>query len=106
VSLVTIGLNQERPSYASFTMSDLGAFGWAFVGSVAHEVVLFSGHVRTRKDRRFPALYRNAAFLIARLLLAMVAGVVAAAWGINLPIEAFAIGVAAPRIVLSFGRMR
>lgn len=87
-------------------MNPLFAFGWGCAGNIAVEIVLFCNAVRQSRSGRVPVLYRNPAFVIARILLGVVGGLIAAAWGITLPLQGFALGAAAPRLVLSLARLR
>ncbi len=86
-------------------MNGLEAFGWGCAGSVALEVVLFCNAVRTSKTYRLPALYRRPAFVASRFLLIVVAGVLAAAWGISHPLQGIALGAATPRLMQEFERL-
>ena len=54
-------------------MSAQEAFCWGFAGSIAIEVVLFCNQVRGCRSGRLPSLYRRPAFLVGRVLLAVVA---------------------------------
>ena len=81
-------------------MDRAAAFGWGFLGSLAIEVVVFCRKVRGDRSSRIPALYRKPAFIVGRVLLALVAGVVAAAWGINQPIQGLVLGAGTPRLVV------
>lgn len=70
------------------------------------EVVTFCHTLRQNKRCLVPALYRRPAFIAGRILLALVAGIIAAAWGITLPIQGLALGAAAPRLILSLENFR
>ena len=85
-------------------MSLLEAFGWGCAGSCALEVVHFCHAVR--ESQRLPQYYRKKTFIVGRMLLMLVGGVVAAAWGIAQPIQGLALGAAAPRLILALERMR
>jgi hypothetical protein len=84
-------------------MNPLEAFGWGCAGSFALEVVYFCAAVR--KSQRLPHYYRKKTFVVGRVLLMVVGGVVAAAWGIRQPIQGLALGAAAPRLMLALERM-
>jgi hypothetical protein len=68
--------------------------------------VLFCHAVRSNRSCRVPARYTKAAFIIGRILLTLVAGAVAVAWGIRDPMQGLAIGVATPRLILSLENLR
>jgi hypothetical protein len=87
-------------------MNALEAFGWGCAGSAALEVVLFCRAVRGSKNGRLPQYYRRKTFIVGRALLMLVAGVLAAAWGIAQPIQGVALGAAAPRLMLGLERLR
>lgn len=82
------------------------AFGWGCAGSASLEVVQFCRAVRGSKNGRLPPLYRTKVFIVGRVLLIIVAGVLAAAWGISQPIQGLALGAAAPRLMLGLERLR
>ena len=82
------------------------AFGWGVAGSVSLEVVLFCAMVRGARSCRVPVLYRRPAFIVGRVLLALVAGLLVSAWGISQPLQGIALGAATPCILLEFGRDR
>jgi len=87
-------------------LSPLSAFEWGCVGSAALEVVLFCHAVRSSRRCRVPARYKKPAFIIGRMLLTLVAGAVAVAWGITHAMQGLAIGVATPRLILSLENLR
>jgi hypothetical protein len=87
-------------------MNNLAAFAWGCAGSGAHEIVIFCNAVRDSKNCRLPIEYRKPAFVVARILLIAVAGVLAAAWGISQPIQGIALGAATPQIMLRLERLR
>jgi hypothetical protein len=87
-------------------MTPLDAFGWGCAGSFALEVILFCHAVRQSRSSRVPALYRKPAFIVARTLLVLVAGLVAAAWGITQPLQGLAVGAGTPQLMLSLTRFR
>lgn len=87
-------------------MNPLNAFGWGCAGSFALEIVLFCNAVRHGRRNRIPALYRRPAFILGRMLLVVVAGIVAAAWGITQPLQGLAVGAATPQLMLSLTRFR
>ena len=87
-------------------MRPLEAFGWGCAGSFAIEVVLFCRAVRSSKYGCLPQYYRRKTFMVGRVLLIIVAGVLAAAWGITQPIQGLALGAAAPRLMLGLQRLR
>jgi hypothetical protein len=85
-------------------MNPLEAFGWGCAGSFALEVVHFCHALR--ESQHLPHYYRRKTFIVGRVLLMLVGGVVAAAWGIAQPIHGLALGAAAPRLILALERMR
>jgi hypothetical protein len=87
-------------------MSPVHAFGWRCVGSLAVEIVLFCQAVRTSPDNDIPPLYRNTAFIVGRILLAVVAGCIATASGTMQPMQAVAVGAGAPQLILALYRLR
>jgi len=87
-------------------VNSLNAFGWGCAGSFAIEVVLFCDAVRNSRANRIPALYRRPAFILGRALLVVVAGVVAAAWGISQPLQGLAVGAGTPQLLMSLTRFR
>jgi hypothetical protein len=82
------------------------AFGWGCAGSAALEVVLFCTILRKSKTCRLPALYRRPAFVVGRVLLIIVAGVLTATWGISQPLQGIALGAATPQLMKQFERLR
>lgn len=80
------------------------AFGWGCAGSAALEAVRFCERLRTSKSGRIPVEYLRSGFWVRRLLLALVAGTVAAAWGVAQPIQGLALGASAPRLMMTFER--
>jgi hypothetical protein len=77
-------------------MTPLATFLWGFAGSLAVEVVALNGYA----DRsRLPKRYKTVSFWIARVLLAVVAGGLAVAYGIQTPILAANVGISAPLII-------
>ena len=87
-------------------MSPLGAFGWGCAGSFALEIIQFCHAVRHSRSNRIPTPYRRPAFIVGRTLLVLVAGIVAAAWGITQPLQGLAIGAGTPQLMLSLTRFR
>jgi hypothetical protein len=81
------------------------AFVWGFCGSLALEIVTFCQVLRKSRTGKLPAIYRSRAFLIGRLLLAVVAGIVSAALGLTQPIQGFVTGAATPQLVLSMEQL-
>jgi len=82
------------------------AFWWGCAGSFAVEIVLFCHAVRNTRGNRVPTLYRKPAFIVGRILLVGVAGIISAAWGITLPFQGLAVGAATPQLVLSLSKFR
>lgn len=101
------GWDLERPLNVEGTsMNPLEAFGWGCAGSFALEVVHFCRAVRESKTGRLPHYYRKKTFVVGRVLLMLVGGVLAAGWGIAHPIQGLALGAAAPRLILGLERLR
>lgn len=75
-----------------------------FCGSIAADVVTAVYSLRA-PPHRLPRLYSRWAFYITHLLLAIVAGVLAAAYQPEKPDTAFGIGAAAPFIVGNFPKL-
>jgi len=86
-------------------MNGFEAFCWGCAGSAAHEVVLFCNAIRSSRTRRIPQPYRTPAFVVGRVLLTVVAGILTAAWGISLPIQGIALGAATPRLMQKLERL-
>ena len=78
-------------------MTILQQFLWGFVGSLAVEIVKI--HFVLGASRRVPLRYTNPVYWIARLLLALTAGGLAVAYGIETPVLALHVGAATPLIV-------
>lgn len=78
-------------------MTVLQQFLWGFVGSLAVEIVKI--HLLLGASRRLPLRYLKPVFWIARLLLAVTAGGLAVAYGIETPVLALHVGAATPLIV-------
>jgi hypothetical protein len=87
-------------------MNSLQAFGWGCAGSFAIEIVLFCQAIRQSRNNCVPAVYRRTAFILGRILLVVVAGVVAVAAGITQPMQGLAVGASAPRIILALYKLR
>ena len=83
-------------------LSPGAAFGWGCAGSAAVEAVRFCERLRKSKRGRIPVEYLRSGFWLGRVLLALVAGTVVAAWGIAQPIQGLALGAAAPRLMMTF----
>jgi hypothetical protein len=99
-ALMAVGLRGKA------AVNSLTAFGWGCAGSFAIEVVLFCDAVRHSRANRIPALYRRPGFILGRMLLVVVAGLVAAAWGISQPLQGLAVGAGTPQLMLSLTRFR
>jgi hypothetical protein len=77
-------------------------FLWGFVGSLTVEVVRIHGYLSTAG--RLPLRYRRPMFWVVRLLLAMTAGGLAIAYGIETPVLALHVGAATPLIVQALAK--
>jgi hypothetical protein len=86
-------------------VNSIEAFFWGCAGSAAIEVVLFCNAVRRSKTCRLSAPYRRPAFVVGRLLLIPVAGLLTAAWGISHPLQGVALGAATPRLMEELERL-
>jgi hypothetical protein len=75
-------------------------FLFAFLGSWGAEIVFMSQIYHEQKD--FPIRYRKIGFWIIRFLVSIIAGGVALAYNITLPILAIHIGAATPIIFKQF----
>jgi len=82
-------------------MSPFIAFLLGFFGSVAADVVSAVCSLQPA-PHRLSRLYSKGAFYVTHLLLAVVAGILAAAYQPEKPLMAFGIGAAAPIIVQRF----
>jgi hypothetical protein len=79
-------------------LSDLASFFWGFAGSVAVEIGTFYQAYMT-EPIRLPERYKRPDFWIVRLFLAVVAGGIAMAEGVNTEISAITVGAAAPLVL-------
>lgn len=82
-------------------MSTSETFFWGFCGSLAVEIVMASQLFYGAK-LEVPFRYKMLTFYLSRLLLALVAGGLAVAYGIDKPLLAVNIGAATPLIVQAF----
>lgn len=85
-------------------MTPLETFLWGFLGSIAVEVVNVNQAFTTAR-RSLPARYKNPWFWFCRILLAVVGGGLALAYGIDdNRVLAANIGVATPLIIQALAR--
>jgi hypothetical protein len=80
-------------------MNPLEQLLWGFLGSAAVEVVLLYRYYR--KGARLPPRYQSAGFWLIRSLLALMAGGLVVAYGIQAPLLAFHLGACTPLVVQS-----
>jgi hypothetical protein len=82
-------------------MSHVEQFMWGFFGSVAVEVVTLVQYY-TGSYSQLPQRYREVAFYLIRIVLAIVAGGLVIAYNIEQTILAINIGAATPLIIKKF----
>jgi hypothetical protein len=80
----------------------LRIFLYGLLGSAAVEVVKVVTIYET--GRRFPVRYRKRGFWIVRILLGLVGGVLAIAYGVQSDILAIHVGATTPTIIETFAR--
>jgi len=78
-------------------MSPQEQFLWAFLGSIATLLVVADRHFANGPS--LPKRFRSPGFLVNRLLLAVVAGVLSIALDPAAPIQAVYFGITAPLLV-------
>jgi hypothetical protein len=78
-------------------------FFWGLLGSVAVETVTLLGFYYS-SPMELPERYARKGFWITRMVLAVLAGLIAVGYGIEQRILAFNIGAATPLIVTSLAR--
>lgn len=79
-------------------MTPFAAFAWGAAGSLAVEIVT-AYHAITANDGNLPKRYAKLPFLLVRGLLAIIAGGLAVAYGIQQPLLALNVGAATPLII-------
>ena len=84
-------------------MTNIEVFAWGMGGCLAVDVVAASQYFHTA-DGAFPARYRRPMFYLVRLLLAIIGGGLAIAYGIDKPLLAANIGAATPLIIQAFAQ--
>ena len=84
-------------------MSFVETFFWGLLGSVAVETVTLLGFYYSNPVE-LPERYAMTSFWITRIVLAVLAGLIAVGYGIEQRILAFNIGAATPLIVTSLAR--
>ena len=78
-------------------MTALAQFLWAFLGSTLAVLVALDRHFLRRTE--LPRRFRSPAYVVARLLLAVAAGLLAIAFDPAAPLQAVYLGVTAPWLV-------
>ncbi|CAE6784171.1 hypothetical protein R70006_04549 [Paraburkholderia domus] len=84
-------------------MTNIEVFVWGMGGCLAVDVVAASQYFHTT-DGVFPSRYRRPMFYVVRLLLAIIGGGLAIAYGIDKPLLAANIGAATPLIIQAFAQ--
>lgn len=75
-------------------------FFWGVLGSISAEVVLLYGYYLGGRD--LPRRYRRAGFWLVRLALALVAGGLVVAYGVESRLLAIHLGATTPLVIQSF----
>jgi hypothetical protein len=75
-------------------------FFYAFVGSVAVDVIAILAIYRA--DKEFPPEYKKYGYWFFRIVLALIGGVLAFAFGARTPLLALQIGATAPALIERF----
>lgn len=78
-------------------------FLWAAGGSLSLEIITLYNEIRAEKATGLPRYYRNPVFWMVRLLVRVIAGILAIAEKATNPLRAINIGAAAPAILQSLG---
>ena len=84
-------------------MHSLETFLWGFMGSAAVELLSLLGFYYTRPIR-MPTRYSKVGFWVTRVMLALLAGLLAVGYEIEQRILAFNIGAATPLIITFMAR--
>jgi hypothetical protein len=84
-------------------MTNLEIFLWGFSGCVAVDVVNAAQYFHT-SDETFPRRYKRPMFYVLRLMMAIIGGGLAVAYGIDKPLLAANIGAATPLIIQAFAQ--
>jgi len=85
-------------------MGPMAQFLWGAAGSIAVEVVHLVRIFNSGKS--FPKKFKTPWYWVARVMLAVVAGMVSAATQFNLPLLALQVGAATPMIVDGWAKRR
>jgi len=84
-------------------MSHVEQFWWGFFGSIAVEIVTIVQYY-TGSYHQLPKRYKELAFYLVRLLLAIIGGGLVIAYDIDKTILAINIGAATPLIIRQFSQ--
>lgn len=84
-------------------MTNIEVFAWGMGGCLAVDVVTASQYFHTI-DGAFPRRYHRPMFYVVRILLAIIGGGLAIAYGIDKPLLAANIGAATPLIIQAFAQ--
>lgn len=84
-------------------MTSLEVFVWGMGGCLAVDVVTAAQYFHTAEET-FPRRYKNPMFYLVRLLVAIIGGGLAIAYGIDKPLLAANIGAATPLIIQAFAQ--
>lgn len=84
-------------------MTNIEVFVWGMGGCLAVDVVAASQYFHTA-DGVFPPRYHKPMFYVVRLLLGVIGGGLAIAYGIDKPLLAANIGAATPLIIQAFAQ--
>jgi hypothetical protein len=84
-------------------MTNIEVFLWGMGGCLAVDVVTASQYFHTT-DSAFPVRYHKPMFYVVRLLLGVIGGGLAIAYGIDKPLLAANIGAATPLIIQAFAQ--
>jgi len=80
-------------------MTTVESFAWGFLGSAAVEVVTLVALYVSPGRRRLPRRYHEGGFWATRAALAVLAGLLAAAYGTDKRILALSVGAATPLLI-------
>ena len=83
------------------SLEPLLIFLWAAGGSLALEIVTLYNEIKAERATGLPRYYQNPAFWMVRLLVTVIAGMLAIAERATNPLLAINIGAAAPAILQS-----